>query len=107
MLVKLTSSSLRRLGVVAGLVLGSAATSLGADALPERGPFWSGTVLRTRGLASAMKGVAVTLGAAKTNYVVYDLDTLRLSAAWSGEFLEFGNTLTKIEWPPPPNVTST
>jgi hypothetical protein len=107
MLVKKTSSSLRRLGVVAGLVLGSAATSFGADALPERGPFWSGTVLRTRGLASAMKGVAVTLGAAKTNYVVYDLDTLRLSAAWSGEFLEFGNTLTKIEWPPPPSLKGT
>ena len=31
--------------------------------------------------------------------MVYDLDTLRVAAAWSGPFLEFGNTLTKIEWP--------
>jgi len=54
--------------------------------------------------AAAMKGVAITLGADKNAYVVYDLDTLRLAAAWTGEFLEFGNTLTKIEWPPPPSV---
>ena len=56
---------------------------------------------------AAMKGLAVTVGAGRTNYMVYDLDTLRLAAAWSGPFLEFGNTLTKIEWPPPPTVKAT
>ena len=69
-----------------------------------RGPFWSGTVMLAKDRPAAMKGLTVTVGAGKTNYVVYDLDTLRLAAAWSGEFLEFGNTLTKIEWPPPPSV---
>ena len=54
--------------------------------------------------AAAMKGLAVTLGPGKTNYMVYDLDTLRMAAAWAGDFLEFGNTLTKIEWPPPPSI---
>ena len=57
--------------------------------------------------AAAMKGVAITLGPSKKSYVVYDLDTLRLAAAWTGEFLEFGNTLTKIEWPPPPSIKGT
>ncbi|MBN8246118.1 MAG: hypothetical protein J0L84_01595 [Verrucomicrobia bacterium] len=56
---------------------------------------------------AAMKGLAVTVGADRKNYLVYDLDTLRVAAAWSGPFLEFGNTLTKIEWPPPPSVKGT
>src|SRR5262245_28809502 len=74
------------------------------DPEPLRGPFWSGTILRSKSEPAAMKGLAVTLGADHRSYVVYDLDTLRLSVAWTGEFLEFGNTLTKIEWPPPPSV---
>jgi len=72
-----------------------------------RGPFWSGTVMLAKDKAAAMKGVAITLGPSKKSYVVYDLDTLRLAAAWTGEFLEFGNTLTKIEWPPPPSIKGT
>ena len=74
---------------------------------PVRGPFWSGTVMRGKGVAAAMKGLAINLGADKRSHVVYDLDTLRLSVAWTGEFLEFGNTLTKIEWPPPPSMKGT
>lgn len=74
---------------------------------PVRGPFWSGTIMRSRNQAAAMKGLAVTLGPDQRSYVVYDLDTMRLAVAWSGEFLEFGNTLTKIEWPPPPRVKGT
>jgi len=54
-----------------------------------------------------MKGLAINLGTDQRSHVVYDLDTLRLSVAWTGEFLEFGNTLTKIEWPPPPSVKGT
>jgi len=74
---------------------------------PVRGPFWSGTIMRSRTEAAAMKGLAVTLGPDQRSYVVYDLDTMRLAVAWSGDFLEFGNTLTKIEWPPPPRVKGT
>jgi hypothetical protein len=78
-----------------------------APAGPVRGPFWSGTIMRSKDNPAAMKGLAVTLGPERRSYVVYDLDTLRLAVAWSGEFLEFGNTLTKIEWPPPPTVKGT
>ena len=85
--------------LIAGLVT--------ADDAPVRGPFWSGTIMRAKGQAAAMKGLAITLGAGKTNYVVYDADTLRLAVAWSGQFLEFGDTLTKIAWPPPPSVKGT
>jgi hypothetical protein len=74
---------------------------------PVRGPFWSGTILRGKGQAAAMKGLAFSLGADRRHHLVYDLDTLRLSVAWEGDFLEFGNTLTKIEWPPPPSVKGT
>ena len=74
---------------------------------PQRGPFWSGTILLGKDRGAAMKGLAVSLGSDKRNHIVYDLDTLRVAAAWSGEFLEFGNTLTKIEWPPPPSLKTT
>jgi hypothetical protein len=63
--------------------------------------------MRGKGVAAAMKGLAINLGTDQRSHVVYDLDTLRLSVAWTGEFLEFGNTLTKIEWPPPPSVKGT
>ncbi len=71
---------------------------------PVRGPFWSGTIMRSKDQAAAMKGLAITLGPDRRSHVIYDLDTLRVSVAWAGQFLEFGNTLTKIEWPPPPSV---
>ena len=99
-----------RLGLSAGLAISllavAATTATAADA-PVRGPFWSGTIMRAKGQAAAMKGLAITLGAGKTNFVIYDADTLRLAVAWSGEFLEFGDTLTKIAWPPPPSVKGT
>ena len=96
-----------RLGLIAGMaisLLAVPANSATAADAPVRGPFWSGTIMRAKGQAAAMKGVAVTIGASKDHYVVYDLDTLRLAVGWSGEFLEFGDTLTKIAWPPPPSV---
>jgi hypothetical protein len=97
----------RWLGLLAGLSFLVPLSLPAADALPVRGPFWSGTIMRAKDQPAALKGLAITLGAAKTNYVVYDLDTMRMAVAWSGEFLEFGNTLTKIEWPPPPSVKGT
>lgn len=94
-------------GLTAGLLVGSLTALAQAPGQPVRGPFWSGTVMLAKDKAAAMKGVAITLGPSKKSYVVYDLDTLRLAAAWTGEFLEFGNTLTKIEWPPPPSIKGT
>ena len=72
---------------------------------PVRGPFWSGTVRgKGRDAVIADKGIVITVGAEKKAYVCYDTDLMRLSLAWTGEFLDFGNTLTRIEWPPPPQV---
>jgi len=75
--------------------------------LPQRGPFWSGTVMRAKGEPAAAKGLAITVGSEHRSFMLYDLDTMRVATAWSGEFMEFGNTLTKIEWPPPPTVKGT
>src|SRR5947209_2986220 len=75
---------------------------------PVRGPFWSGTIRgKGRNEIIAEKGIVVTVGADKTAYVCYDTDLMRLSMAWIGDFLDFGNTLTRIEWPPPPQVKGT
>lgn len=72
------------------------------------GPFWSGTIGGPGpGEAIAMKGIAVILGTNRNAYVCYDTDLMRLSLAWTGAFLDFGNTRTRIEWPPPPQVKGT
>ena len=67
------------------------------------GPFWSGTIMSGK-TPVANKGLAVRLGANHDAYMVYDLDTMRMAAAWTGEFLNFGNSLTKIEWPRKPGA---
>ena len=73
-----------------------------------RGPFLSATVRAPKASdAIAMKGIVVTVGAQKNAFVCYDADLLRVSMAWTGEFLEFGDTLNKIAWPPPPQVKGT
>lgn len=90
--------------VVPLAILGCALLTARAADEPVRGPFWSGTVMLGKDRPAAMKGLAVSLGAQRAAHLVYDLDTMRVAAAWTGEFLEFGNTLTKIEWPPPPSV---
>ena len=95
--------ALSTVAVAIAVAVGTQAQS-GQEGPPMRGPFWSGTVMRSKGESAANKGLAITLGTAHRDYAVYDLDTMRLAVAWSGEFLEFGNTLTKIEWPPPPTV---
>ncbi|MFN0067918.1 MAG: DUF6797 domain-containing protein [Limisphaerales bacterium] len=94
----------RRALALAMVLVGSAMAVRSSDA-PVRGPFWSGTVLlpEKRGLAAA-KGLGITVGADKQTHLLYDLDTLRVAAAWTGDFLNFGSTLTKIEWPPPPGI---
>ncbi|HYE32327.1 MAG TPA: DUF6797 domain-containing protein [Methylomirabilota bacterium] len=72
---------------------------------PIRGPVFSGTIRGPKvNEPIAMKGVVVTVGAEKNAYVCYDTDLLRVSMAWTGQFLEFGNTLNQIAWPPPPQV---
>ena len=94
------------LGVAAAVVLVSPMVARAAEGEPVRGPFWSGTIMKKGRAAESLanKGLAVYVGADKKSYMVYDLDTLRFAGGWTGEFVEWGNTLTKIEWPQPPKV---
>ena len=72
---------------------------------PVRGPFFSGTIRGPKSNdAIAMRGIVAILGEKKDAFICYDMDLMRVSMAWRGEFLEFGNTLTQIAWPPPPQV---
>lgn len=70
-----------------------------------RGPFFSGTIMSSDGKQlAAGKGIVVTVGPNKDHYLCYDTDTLRCALGWSGDFLEFGKTQERIEWPPPPKI---
>ena len=95
--------------LLAGLIFLPASVALSQKAKtnePVRGPFFSGTIRapKPNSDAIAMKGIIVTIGAEKNAFICYDADLLRVSMVWTGEFLEFGDTLNKIAWPPPPQV---
>lgn len=51
-----------------------------------------------------MKGMVVTLDAQRKAYVCYDTDLMRMSLAWTDDFLKFGNYLREINHPQPPEV---
>ncbi|PYI82247.1 MAG: hypothetical protein DME26_18295 [Verrucomicrobia bacterium] len=73
-----------------------------------RGPFYSGTIKALYpGPNIAMKGIVVTVDEEKKAYVCYDTDLLRVSLAWTGDYLEFGNGQTEISHPQPPSVKGT
>lgn len=51
-----------------------------------------------------MKGQVITLGASSNAYICYDTDLMRVSVAWTGNYLKFGNYLKEIVHPQPPEV---
>lgn len=74
---------------------------------PIRGPFLSATIRGPKGSGTiAMKGIVVNVGE-KEAYFCFDTDLLRPAMGWTGDFLEFGNTVHQIAWPPPPQVRGT
>jgi len=86
------------------LSLSAAPAGNSADGI-QRGPFFSGTIMASDGKSlAAGKGIVVTVGPNKDHYLCYDTDTLRCALGWSGDFLEFGKTQERIEWPPPPKI---
>ena len=99
------------LALLTSSLLGASTAAFGQTNVseePVRGPFYSGTVRAPgKGDAIAMRGIVVTLGADKQTWACYDADLMRVSLVWGGKFLEFGNTLTRIAWPPPPQVKGT
>ena len=93
-------------------LLSSIHSAGGADKAPapetDHGPFFSGTIKANYpGKNVAMKGIVVKLGDDKKSYVCYDTDLLRLSIAWTGNYLEFKNGQKEIVHPPPPEVIGT
>jgi hypothetical protein len=53
---------------------------------------------------TTMKGLVVKLGEDQKTFVCYDTDLMRLSLAWNGDFLKFGNYQKEISHPQPPEV---
>ncbi|MDX1951985.1 MAG: DUF6797 domain-containing protein [Verrucomicrobiota bacterium] len=91
--------------IVTALLVQPVHSQSGTSDGPVRGPFFSGTVRAPKSNeAIAMKGIVVTVGSEKNAYICYDTDLMRVSMGWTGAFLEFGDTLNKIAWPPPPQV---
>src|ERR1043166_1363331 len=82
----------------------AAATSDNAD----RGPMFSGTIrARFPGDNTAAKGIVVTLGTQTNAFICYDTDLMRVSLAWTGDYLKFGNYLKEVVHPQPPEVAGT
>lgn len=74
--------------------------------LADNGPVYCGTVLNKVWPASAaMKGIVVKLGTTDSDYVCYDEDLLRVSAWWTGAFVNVPNRgRERIEHPQPAEV---
>jgi hypothetical protein len=89
-----------------GLLLAAQSPALAAT--PEnvdRGPTFSGTI-RAKYPAdnTTMKGVVVALGTETNAFICYDTDLMRVSLAWTGDYLKFGNYMKEIVHPQPPEV---
>src|SRR5215204_3734693 len=56
---------------------------------------------------TTMKGLVIKLGDDEKTFVCYDTDLMRLSLAWTGKFLNFGNYQREISHPQPPEVAGT
>jgi hypothetical protein len=71
----------------------------------DRGPFVSATIRANYpGENIAMKGIVVTLGTETNAFICYDTDLMRVSVAWTGDYLKFGNYMKEIVHPQPPQV---
>src|SRR5215207_9910336 len=95
---------------LAGLCLSCFLTLPGSTraAAPEnvdRGPTFSGTIrARYPKDNTTMKGIVVALGTETNAFVCYDTDLMRMSLAWTGDYLKFGNYMREIVHPQPPEV---
>lgn len=74
----------------------------------DRGPTLSATIrAKFPGDNVTMKGVVVTLGTETNAFICYDTDLMRVSLAWTGDYLKFGNYMREIVHPQPPEVAGT
>lgn len=80
------------------------ASGAASDAV-DRGPTFSGTIrARYPDGNTTMKGVVVALGGMTNAFICYDTDLMRVSLAWTGDYLKFGNYMKEIVHPQPPEV---
>ena len=49
-------------------------------------------------------GVVVALGTETNAFFCFDTDLMRVSVAWTGDYLKFGNYMKEIVHPQPPQV---
>ncbi len=107
--MKMTSPALLRL--LLGSFLASYLSTPTSGAAPEavdRGPTFSGTIrAKFPGDNVTLKGVVVALGTETNAFVCYDTDLMRVSLAWTGDYLKFGNYMREIVHPQPPEVAGT
>lgn len=74
----------------------------------DRGPTFSGTIrAKFPEGNTTMKGIVVALGKETNAFVCYDTDLMRVSLAWTGDYLKFGNYMKEIVHPQPPEVAGT
>ena len=86
----------------------SIAACLAAPEAVDRGPTFSGTIrAKFPGDNVTMKGVVVALGTETNAFICYDTDLMRVSVAWTGDYLKFGNYMKEIVHPQPPEVAGT
>ncbi len=72
----------------------------------DRGPTFSGTIrAKFPEGNTTMKGVVVALGKETNAFICYDTDLMRVSVAWTGDYLKFGNYMKEIVHPQPPEVS--
>lgn len=91
------------------LLIQSSASLLAAPADGvDRGPTFSGTIrAKFPEGNTTMKGIVVALGKDTNAFICYDTDLMRVSLAWTGDYLKFGNYMKEIVHPQPPEVAGT
>jgi glucose/arabinose dehydrogenase len=105
--MKLSSPALRWFLTPALLAVQAFPSSAAPEAV-DRGPTFSGTIrAKFPGENITMKGVVVALGHETNAFICYDTDLMRVSLAWTGDYLKFGNYMREISHPQPPEVAGT
>ena len=86
----------------------SASIAVAAPDGVDRGSTFSGTIrAKFPGENTTMKGIVVALGSETNAFICYDTDLMRVSLAWTGDYLKFGNYMKEIVHPQPPEVAGT
>jgi hypothetical protein len=105
--VKLSSPALRRFLPAILLAVHAVASNAALEGV-DRGPTFSGTIrAKFPGENITMKGIVVALGAETNAFICYDTELMRVSMAWTGGHLRFGNYMKEIVHPQPPEVAGT